>query len=227
MARAAKSHDESHGGIIAEASMETRSESAIDEMMRGADSNDRAGGSVDFDDALEEEDLDLLGDPQPTESNLAEGAGGLIAALGDKLGSLRRGKPGDTDGDGVPDEVDTDDDDDGVPDSLDQDADGDGQPDPPQDSSVGSSEDSQQDGTPRSRESMEDLRSSLADAPSNGAASGLEDLQQYKGQRIGGNQGAETRDRGRAEQYIDPRYRDNGQEPRRGGRGFGQFRIGR
>ena len=60
--RAAGEHSETHGGVIAEASLETRVDTAGHDLMRAADDNDQGGGSVDFQDALDEEDQDLLAD---------------------------------------------------------------------------------------------------------------------------------------------------------------------
>ena len=248
LARAAGEHQETHGGVIAEASLETRSDTAADDMMRGAVVNDQAGGSVGFEDALDEEDEDLLGDPQSQGSapNAAEGAGFLIGKLGDKINDLtsRRSKPGDSDGDGVPDEVDTDDDDDGIPDGQDSDADGDGQTDSDQASDPPpwrTDDDGQQGSQPTepaavpdpvndpppwnqytdSKERMNGLKASLTQTPGDGGASGLDDLRGLQMER-----GVVTSPRGA--DAIDPRYRRQANEPPpRRGRGLGQFRLGR
>ena len=242
LARAAGEHQETHGGIIAEASLETRVDTAGHDLMRAADDNDRGGGSVDFQDALSEEDEDLLADVQEQGSapNSAESAGSLIGKLGDKINDLtsRRSKPGDGDGDGVPDEVDTDDDDDGIPDNVDSDADGDGVADadtPPWRTDDDGQHRSQPEEpaplTPANdpppwnkytdgQERMNGLRASLTETPGAGGASGLEDLRGLQMERgvIASPRGADP---------IDPRYRRQASDPPRRGRGLGQFRLGR
>ena len=221
LARAANEHDDTHGGIIAEASLETRSDTAIEDMMRTADSGSHAGHQMaDFEDAIAEEDEDLLAESQPkgASPSLAEGASSLLS----RLGGRARGKPGDRDGDGVPDEADTDDDDDGTPDVYD--------PDWQPETNKESTQDEVPDGTQyeQAQLRMEDLRSTLSDAPTVGSGvDGLEDLRRYEGTSLD----PQKRNRGsRAVDEIDPRYRGGGQEAApqtRGGRGFGQFRLGR
>lgn len=83
-------NDDDYGSVIAEASERTDTDDAFDTMMEKANVDNDA--LVDFEDALEEEEMDLLADPEKQqEGSLAPPLEGLTSKLGGDLSSKLAG----------------------------------------------------------------------------------------------------------------------------------------